>query len=740
VEIKQMLLNDASAENARLAAHWPLDEGAGIVATDLSGNGYTGSILNGATWGSDAVRGSYVSFDGEDDRISTTFRYALSASDDFTWAWWANKQTAEGTDDGAIMVGNRYPEHTSNRYKFIKFTPQGAQFANTSNAVEIEKYNYDYISANEWHHYAMVKTGTECQWYVDGVAHGTPITCNYSESVSIPFLIAGDDDGSGTKVNEHFQGFIDDVVLYRSALTPKEVASVMSGVYNHTIEHFIHYPLDGNMGDAGDDGYDGTLVGGSFAPSLVKHGQGLVLDGIDDCAEITDCKGVTGTRERTCSAWVKTTQASPADFISWGASDIGARWSVGMENGVLSVRVDGGSMTGSIVINDGLWHHVAVTWKAGASDSLLSNATLYVDSRQESVSSISDVEINTGMAEDVHIGKFENADYFQGQIDDVRVYPYVLAHSELSEMATIEAPGPDVVADSFIDSADLTALAQYWLEDDCYSTNLCDGRDFNADQLVNQRDFEALSQMWLTSLDRPVAVVDDFESYALDTVMNNQTSPGLLGGLWDSDDEGTWNATRAGKVILDGDNQVVYQEYKFNGRRTLCVNGLTDPIEEGEAGILFFRFMCDSSSANNMIDWYAGVHDLVGDDPLTTQNADETGKINAGFRAYAASGATFDIQTVNGLSTLMTDLARNQWYSVWLVVDNGADTFDLYVEEAADGSGEAGEPSTDPIATDLTFGVSTANAITGGIWHIHNGVDSNVKIDDVAWSGQIVVP
>lgn len=215
---------------AGLVAHWPLDEGSGASTADVAGFGSDASLLNGASWGSDATRGSHVVFDGTDDRIQTAFNYALSDTNDFTWAWWAKKNPA--THPNSIMVGNRYGNTGSESLEFIKFMPGKASFANTGSAASIEDYNYADLPSNEWHHYAMVKNGTSFQWYVDGVAQGSPVTINYNESSPLPFLIGGDGDN---KPNEHFEGAIDDVVLYRSALSAGEVANVMGGTYALTI-------------------------------------------------------------------------------------------------------------------------------------------------------------------------------------------------------------------------------------------------------------------------------------------------------------------------------------------------------------------------------------------------------------------------------------------------------------------------------------------------------------------------
>ena len=235
-----------------LVAHWPMDEGSGTDVANVAGTPFTAEIENGATWGSDGTRSSFVSFDGTDDRIATTFKYALRPSDDFTWAWWAKKETPAGTDDDAVMVGNRYGNTGDEAYEFIKFTPTAGKIANTDNTGDISTIDYPDVPENEWHHYAMVKSGTNWQWYVDGVAVGSPSTISYSESPAIPFMIGG--DGSAVP-NEHFQGSIDDVVLYRNALAPFNLAGVMAGNYDLTIPMVdLGSPVDATSGTTWMDG------------------------------------------------------------------------------------------------------------------------------------------------------------------------------------------------------------------------------------------------------------------------------------------------------------------------------------------------------------------------------------------------------------------------------------------------------------------------------------------------------
>lgn len=240
------------APDSGLVAHWPLDEGMGSTATDASGFGANGTLIADARFASDAVRGGHVVFDGVDDRIETSFTYDLSASDDFTWAWWAKKTAPAGTGNGAIMVGNRSGGTGFENFEFIKFTPVGAQFANTDNASQIGRYGYT-VPTGVWKHYAMVKDGGNYQLYIDGVAtSSTEPTFSYDETSPIPFLIGGDGGGGS---GEYFEGGIDDVVLYRSALTPREVSNVINEIYFPEIFlTTLGSPVDSTDGSVWSDG------------------------------------------------------------------------------------------------------------------------------------------------------------------------------------------------------------------------------------------------------------------------------------------------------------------------------------------------------------------------------------------------------------------------------------------------------------------------------------------------------
>lgn len=319
-------------------AHWKLDEATGNTAIDSSGGGKSGTLLHGATWGSDTTRGSFVSFDGDNDRISTLFTYALSNSDDFTWTWWANKQSTDGNDNNAVMVGNRYSGGGSESLEFIKFTPQKATFVN-GGLDDREDYNYTGITDDGWHHYAMVKSGARYQWYVNGVPQGDPITINYSETDLLPFNIGGDDNDAtpGGQEGEHFRGFLDDVALYDRPLTPAEIRGVRDGNYGFLppntaqedwrMTHFGTTDNTGNASDSFDVNFDGESNLLEFATGQNPYANtsaavSVTMNGASMEFRYTRSNAAAGDGILFAVEWTDT--LAPTSWSSAGVSDVAA--------------------------------------------------------------------------------------------------------------------------------------------------------------------------------------------------------------------------------------------------------------------------------------------------------------------------------------------------------------------------------------------------------------------------------
>ena len=218
-------------------------------------------------------------------------------------------------------------------------------------------------------------------------------------------------------------------------------------------------------------------------------------------------------------------------------------------------------------------------------------------------------------------------------------------------------------------------------------------------------------------------------------VPDGQACNGVLGGTIDTESDNTGNAALGaigGSTALN-----VIGHSSGTLARAIGFNGITNPIDKGETGIGFFRFMMPTGGT---VRTHVGLIANATANPITSANTGDPKTVPAGFR-LVDNGTGFDLLTTDGATVLKTGLARSQWYNVWIVADHTAETFDLYVSEAA---GPAGAPTL-PTAADLVksgipFGAATADPLNGMIFAnpispTGSGQATRIWVDEIWWDG-----
>ena len=185
----------------------------------------------------------------------------------------------------------------------------------------------------------------------------------------------------------------------------------------------------------------GFLTNGTIVQIADSAIQGSAqFDGIDDYIDIPDYYGVAAKTSRTCSAWVKTSQAGT--ILSWGDPATGNDWrfiiqaSYGLvsQKGGPCIKVGAvGYSAGIADVRDNQWHHVAVVLPSVATP-YTTHINYYVDGVKKTLIA-SPAAINTATGHNVKIGTYNNADYFNGLIDDVRIYNRSLSDAEIATLA-----------------------------------------------------------------------------------------------------------------------------------------------------------------------------------------------------------------------------------------------------------------------------------------------------------------
>jgi hypothetical protein len=144
--------------------------------------------------------------------------------------------------------------------------------------------------------------------------------------------------------------------------------------------------------------------------------------------EADNYQGVTGSNQRTVEAWIKTTDAGK-DIISWGNNSLGNKFIVRLEStGQLRVEVNGGNYVGTKVLNDGQWHHIAVTFNGSS----MYHFRFVVDGVWDRPTAINNTGVTTAAGRNVQIsGGFHNRNW-SGSIDDVRIWSIKLADTTIA--------------------------------------------------------------------------------------------------------------------------------------------------------------------------------------------------------------------------------------------------------------------------------------------------------------------
>lgn len=163
-----------------------------------------------------------LEFDGTDDFVNVAGGTALLANlDEFSmcgWVYATNPNAAWPDFDGFFGIKN---EFTCDFYiAQINGTGVEARITTNVGTFTIDPPLLSAVSLNEWHHYALVYTGTELQLFLDGELDGSvgaigQITLDYLD-LTFGKLVFGTNDF-------YLDGKLDEITFWSKALTSDEI-------------------------------------------------------------------------------------------------------------------------------------------------------------------------------------------------------------------------------------------------------------------------------------------------------------------------------------------------------------------------------------------------------------------------------------------------------------------------------------------------------------------------------------
>jgi hypothetical protein len=453
----------AEAEIPRPVGFWRFEEN-----TNDSGSAHNNGALKGtAALGADPQLGNCLELDGEGYMAIPSGVTELGDAD-FTIAAWI--KTAEiGV---SILSKSNGDTEWEEAEKEVYVADSDSSEADNDGTVEMVGHSAAWIRGNarvddgRWHHIAVTwdREGEDGCVYVDAVESADDVSFggladNPDDAVRIGFSESAHSGGN-------FVGRIADVAIFDAVLTGEQVAELMQlqKAAGTTMaipvradeDRPVTLDTDPNLAgwwkfneesgetaaDSSGHGRKGTLKDGlSFDEDSTagRTGKALKFGGDDECVQIDNYKGVTGTRPRTVAVWIKTSRPR-GQIITWGADDYGQMWIFGFIRGRVGVTPNGGYLYMNRETHDDEWHHVAAVVREAELPNLHDDVKLYLDGGPAAIHDIGLLDLwplETGDELDVRIGT-----NFQGLIDDARIYERALSEDEVTALFRLRSNRP----------------------------------------------------------------------------------------------------------------------------------------------------------------------------------------------------------------------------------------------------------------------------------------------------------
>jgi hypothetical protein len=196
-----------------LVGWWKFDEGTGTTAADSSGNGRTGTLMNGPTWTAGKIGGA-ANLDGVDDRVDIAGDPLGTGA--MTFSVWIYARSTSNVP--AIVSSGAFPDTQLFVQPLLNnalgFTHDGGASAALSNAIHL----------NTWQHIVVVRDASnQITFYVDGVQSGTANQAIGKPTEGSTVNSIGDRYVGGAHA---FNGMITDVRIYNRALTATDIQAL----------------------------------------------------------------------------------------------------------------------------------------------------------------------------------------------------------------------------------------------------------------------------------------------------------------------------------------------------------------------------------------------------------------------------------------------------------------------------------------------------------------------------------
>ena len=202
---------------------WPMDDGSGTTARDISGNGNDGTLNGGVGWGTGPTGsgGATTYTNSGSEGITVTHDATLAIVGDMTVCAWV-KMPSFPSFHGALQKGTSYP----NPYGLVIGTSAEQYLTSGDGGSQDYALSTNPVPTDTWCCIAGVRSGTDLTLYLDGSANGTT-TIGVTPSDAAGDLVLGNRTDYATP----FYGSLASVRVWSRALSGAEISALYADPY-----------------------------------------------------------------------------------------------------------------------------------------------------------------------------------------------------------------------------------------------------------------------------------------------------------------------------------------------------------------------------------------------------------------------------------------------------------------------------------------------------------------------------
>ena len=206
------------------------EEGDGTTAYDSSGNNNNGTLDGGAVYTRDRAVGSYaLSLDGTDDRVVCAGNSLLRPDDISISLWVRHIKDTSAPNYGGIIQG-AYGNGYHNGFRILDYLNRPCAQISFGDA-EPRGITGTTFALNEWSHVVVTYDHTKMRLYQNG-----QLVVERLETRNINWAATASDLSIGL-AQWYFNGLIDKVMIFGSALTAQQVQQLYSDCWGPSRKH-----------------------------------------------------------------------------------------------------------------------------------------------------------------------------------------------------------------------------------------------------------------------------------------------------------------------------------------------------------------------------------------------------------------------------------------------------------------------------------------------------------------------